>query len=225
MKKSDVDTISVFKLHVYYPFLEIDEKNLDNLRTQIETLATTTIESEIETLGDKHPFKDSPRIDICICTKSDLMLFFSGDLTYSFKKSPKFIEIGEEYELFEKNDHSEVGEEAVANDKLKKSFVLSTYFSAYDCLKLYEKFGELLFAFNPRRYLGPTVQINQQIIKTLNDTPEFFHYCNNGFLVISEEIEKSASIIKSISKFSILNGGQSFMSVIGYCKDMLKKSQ
>lgn len=76
----------------------------------------------------------------------------------------------------------------------------------------YSRFGERLFAPNIRSFLGDT-EVNQKIVRTLEQTPELFWYFNNGVTAICESLERRPAGGGEFSSFvfqnlRIVNGAQ-----------------
>ena len=71
---------------------------------------------------------------------------------------------------------------------------------------LYKRHRETLFAFNIRGYLGNR-GINNNIIETIESTPESFFYYNNGISAICTDFSESENLIKA-KKLQIINGAQ-----------------
>lgn len=89
------------------------------------------------------------------------------------------------------------------------------------CLaEIYRDEGQRLIEKNVRSFLQATGKINQGIKKTLNDEPEMFMTYNNGISTTAKSIvideEKSDDefvVIKEITDWQIVNGGQTTASV------------
>ena len=89
------------------------------------------------------------------------------------------------------------------------------------CLaEIYRDEGQRLIEKNVRSFLQATGKINQGIKKTLNDEPEMFMTYNNGISTTAKSIvideEKSDDefvVIKEITDWQIVNGGQTTASI------------
>ena len=89
------------------------------------------------------------------------------------------------------------------------------------CLaEIYRDEGQRLIEKNVRSFLQATGKINQGIKKTLNDAPEMFMTYNNGISTTAKSIvideEKSDDefvVIKEITDWQIVNGGQTTASI------------
>ena len=78
--------------------------------------------------------------------------------------------------------------------------------------KLYERFGIPLLDGNVRHFLGK-VGPNIGIAETLKESPEHFCSYNNGITMVAEEAMISGNSIVSASGVSIVNGGQTTVSI------------
>jgi len=78
--------------------------------------------------------------------------------------------------------------------------------------KLYERFGIPLLDGNVRHFLGQ-VGPNRGIAETLEESPEHFCSYNNGITMVAEEATISGNSIVSASGASIVNGGQTTVSI------------
>jgi len=102
--------------------------------------------------------------------------------------------------------------------------------SVYDCYigvisgqclaEIYRDEGQKLIEKNVRSFLQATGKINQGIKKTLNEEPEMFMTYNNGISTTAKSIvideEKSDDdfvVIKEITDWQIVNGGQTTASI------------
>lgn len=78
--------------------------------------------------------------------------------------------------------------------------------------QLYHIHGTTILDSNVRAYLQATGRVNKGIKFTITDHPEIFFAYNNGLSVIARDIEieefDSHCVIKKITDFSIINGGQ-----------------
>ena len=52
------------------------------------------------------------------------------------------------------------------------------------------KYGDKLYHKNIRGFKGANTEVNESIIKTLNESPEDFWYFNNGITIVCERLEK-----------------------------------
>ena len=83
---------------------------------------------------------------------------------------------------------------------------------------IYEQFGSRLLEQNVRSFLAFTGKINKGIRNTILKEDHMFMAYNNGLAATAESIEftkvgHDSSIIKSISEFQIVNGGQTTASI------------
>lgn len=78
--------------------------------------------------------------------------------------------------------------------------------------QLYERFGIPLLDGNVRHFLG-TVGPNKGIAQTLKDNPEYFCSYNNGITMVAEDANVQNNKIASASGASIVNGGQTTVSI------------
>lgn len=91
--------------------------------------------------------------------------------------------------------------------------------SAKEIFDWWGNYNTRLFEKNIRQVLGKT-EVNDEIKKTLQETPELFWYYNNGITLIADKIEKSAVGGGSrdigsfkLSKIAIVNGAQTVSSI------------
>jgi hypothetical protein len=91
--------------------------------------------------------------------------------------------------------------------------------SAKEIFDWWSNYNTRLFEKNIRQVLGKT-EVNDEIRKTLQETPELFWYYNNGITLIADKIEKSAVGGGSrdigsfkLSKIAIVNGAQTVSSI------------
>lgn len=76
--------------------------------------------------------------------------------------------------------------------------------------EMYKSAGPRLFALNIRGYLG-NKEINQDIAETLEKTPEYFWYYNNGLTIVCDDAEKISSHgmeVLHVSHPQVINGQQ-----------------
>lgn len=83
---------------------------------------------------------------------------------------------------------------------------------------LYDRYGSRLLELNVRSFLQAKGKINQKIRDTIKDEPEMFLAYNNGITVVSDNVEMTTDsagfpVIKSMSGFQIVNGGQTTASL------------
>lgn len=83
---------------------------------------------------------------------------------------------------------------------------------------LYERYGSRLLELNVRSFLQAKGKINQKIRDTIKNEPEMFLAYNNGITVVSDNVdlnigESGFPVIKNISGFQIVNGGQTTASL------------
>ena len=91
--------------------------------------------------------------------------------------------------------------------------------SAKEIFDWWSNYNNRLFEKNIRQVLGKT-DVNDEIRKTLLETPELFWYFNNGITLIVDKIEKSAVGGGSrdigsfkLTKIAIVNGAQTVSSI------------
>lgn len=91
--------------------------------------------------------------------------------------------------------------------------------SAKEIFDWWTSYNNRLFEKNIRQVLGKT-EVNDEIRKTLLETPELFWYFNNGITLIADKIEKSAVGGGSrdigsfkLTKIAIVNGAQTVSSI------------
>lgn len=83
---------------------------------------------------------------------------------------------------------------------------------------IYEEYGSRLLEQNVRSFLQFTGKINKGIRKTIKEEPNMFLAFNNGIAATAEELEietldNGQKVIKNISDFQIVNGGQTTASL------------
>jgi hypothetical protein len=78
--------------------------------------------------------------------------------------------------------------------------------------KLYDRFGIPLLDGNVRHFLGQ-VGPNKGIAQTIIDEPERFCSYNNGITVVAEGAEINAGNLTSVDGISVVNGGQTSVSI------------
>lgn len=101
------------------------------------------------------------------------------------------------------------------------------------CLaEIYRDEGQRLIEKNVRSFLQATGKINQGIKKTLNDEPEMFMTYNNGISTTAKSIvidEKQSDddfvVIKEITDWQIVNGGQTTASIYNALQSGIDISQ
>lgn len=88
-----------------------------------------------------------------------------------------------------------------------------------DIASLYTKHRNRLIAANIRRYKGET-EVNERIVATLKNEPEYFFYLNNGLTAYCERLEvnnmdRGSQEMKRVTVhgFSIVNGAQTLGSI------------
>lgn len=91
--------------------------------------------------------------------------------------------------------------------------------SAKEIYDWWSNYNIRLFEKNIRQVLGKT-EVNDEIRKTLLETPELFWYFNNGITLIADKVEKSAVGGGSrdiggfkLTKIAIVNGAQTVSSI------------
>lgn len=97
--------------------------------------------------------------------------------------------------------------------------------------KIYSDEGQKLIEKNVRSFLQATGKINKGIRDSLRDEPDMFMAYNNGISTVAEaiEIDEAEStdkfvVIKSISGWQIVNGGQTTASIYNAYKNKLDLS-
>lgn len=76
--------------------------------------------------------------------------------------------------------------------------------------RMYEEAGPRLFALNIRGYQGDT-DINEGMEETLEESPEYFWYYNNGLTILCDQAEKITSNgrdLLRVSSLQVINGQQ-----------------
>ncbi len=119
-----------------------------------------------------------------------------------------------EYEILEIEDPKEYVDDAVIEIDSENNCVtfgeeksLLVNISAISLQRLYEQYGYRgLFAQNLRYYVK-NAKVDDSIIASIHDSPELFWYLNNGVIIICDDYYLSGNEI-ILSKFSIINGGQ-----------------
>jgi hypothetical protein len=93
------------------------------------------------------------------------------------------------------------------------------YVSGEEIAKIWEENGRKLFHKNIRNVLGKT-DVNEELLMTIQNTPEKFWYFNNGITITSDSIEKSmvGGTNRDLGSFklinaSIVNGAQTISSI------------
>lgn len=86
---------------------------------------------------------------------------------------------------------------------------------------LYDEYGARLLELNVRSYLQARGKINREILETLLSSPKLFLAYNNGITIVAERIDldRSGTLITSISGLQIVNGGQTTASIHRARKD------
>lgn len=83
--------------------------------------------------------------------------------------------------------------------------------------KLYMKYGSRLLEGNVRSFLSVRGKINQGIRNTIRNDPELFFAYNNGIAATATDIEfeetEQGLLIKKLTDFQIINGGQTTASI------------
>jgi hypothetical protein len=97
--------------------------------------------------------------------------------------------------------------------------------------KIYNDEGQKLIEKNVRSFLQATGKINKGIRDTLRDEPEMFMAYNNGISTIAQsiEVEETATngtfqVIKEITGWQIVNGGQTTASIYNAYKNKVDLS-
>lgn len=82
--------------------------------------------------------------------------------------------------------------------------------TGHEVAKMYDEAGPRLFALNIRGYQGDT-DINEGMEETLENSPEYFWYYNNGLTIVCDKAEKITSNgrdILRVSSLQVINGQQ-----------------
>lgn len=82
--------------------------------------------------------------------------------------------------------------------------------TGHEVARMYKESGPRLFALNIRGYQGDT-DINEGMESTLQRTPEYFWYYNNGLTIVcddAQEIKSSGRAILRVSSPQVINGQQ-----------------
>ena len=82
--------------------------------------------------------------------------------------------------------------------------------TGHEVAKMYDEAGPRLFALNIRGYQGDTA-INEGMEETLENSPEYFWYFNNGLTIVCDKAEKITSNgrdILRVSSLQVINGQQ-----------------
>ncbi len=97
--------------------------------------------------------------------------------------------------------------------------------------KIYSDEGQKLIEKNVRSFLQATGKINKGIRDSLRDEPEMFMAYNNGISTVAEAIEVDEDestdqfiVIKSLTGWQIVNGGQTTASIYNAYKNKLDLS-
>jgi len=93
------------------------------------------------------------------------------------------------------------------------------YISGEEIAKLWNEHGRKLFHRNIRNVLGKT-DVNEELVLTIQNSPDRFWYFNNGITIISDMIEKSmiGGTNRELGSFklknaSIVNGAQTISNI------------
>ena len=78
--------------------------------------------------------------------------------------------------------------------------------------RLYDRLGIPLLDGNVRHFLGQ-VGPNKGIAETLESSPDYFCSYNNGLTMVAEHVSISGNAVISASNVSIVNGGQTTVSI------------
>lgn len=82
--------------------------------------------------------------------------------------------------------------------------------NGHEVAKMFEEAGPRLFALNIRGYQGDT-DINEGMEETLENSPEYFWYFNNGLTIVCDHAEKITSSgrdLLRVSSLQVINGQQ-----------------
>ena len=96
--------------------------------------------------------------------------------------------------------------------------------------QLYFNYGGALLETNVRAYLSEKVKVNKGILATAKEHPEDFFPYNNGISATADSVELEAygdgatGIIKSLTNFQIINGGQT-TATLAHAKYKTKKNE
>jgi len=98
--------------------------------------------------------------------------------------------------------------------------------SGNQIVSIYEEHGQKLFEQNVRTFLQFRTKVNQDIKKTILNSPERFFAYNNGITATASEIEVKDNKITHIRGLQIVNGGQTTSSIYqSYKKDKFDVSK
>lgn len=100
--------------------------------------------------------------------------------------------------------------------------------NGYSLVKLREKYKLTLFERNVRCYLGSGRKgINHEIVNTVENTPEYFYYYNNGITISCSRYRvKEESNKVSLENPQIINGAQTVNAIYdAYCKRKKKEER
>lgn len=177
----------------------LPEDNDDNYEYYIFTTAPIDINTATKKM--ENTSHDFPTEAVSIYTKDEIEKAIQQKLeslsTVDFEKIK--IDEANNYLSYESKDSSGI----MCN-------VLST-----SIISLYNKYaGSGLFDLNIRRYIKNTL-VDNGIKKTLDNNRQNFWFLNNGIIIACENYEIDGNVVK-LSKFSIVNGGQTTTLIGNY---------
>lgn len=102
-----------------------------------------------------------------------------------------------------------------SNEDVKKAYAFTC--KASEFLKILTKddgtLRRSLFNDNVRDYLGANGTVNNEIEKTITDSPEMFLLCNNGITIVCTDFEQVTNRLVKIENPQIVNGCQTSNSL------------
>jgi len=177
----------------------LPEDNADNYEYYIFTIAPVDINAALRKIeNSQHKF---PSESVSIVTSDQIEKMIQQSLeslsTVEFEKIQ--IDRARNYLEYESTDSK-----GIMCNALSSSII-----------SLYNKYaGSGLFDLNIRRYIRNTL-VDNGIKKTLDNDRGNFWFLNNGVIIACENYEIDGKIIK-LSKFSIVNGGQTTTLIGNY---------
>ncbi len=84
-----------------------------------------------------------------------------------------------------------------------------------EIVRMYEAYGEELFAENVRTYLGNKTSVNKSIQQTIKENPNHFFPFNNGATICAQRVDYMENKL-ALDDASIINGAQSLNSVYDF---------
>jgi hypothetical protein len=110
------------------------------------------------------------------------------------------------------------------SDFIVKDDVYIGILSSRELRRLYAEYGDALFYENIRNFLTPRNRpasdtgntINEEIIKTVKNSPDQFLSRNNGIVIKARGIQLVDKNTLHLSEASVVNGCQTTMCIVGY---------